>query len=131
MHIPGLIMCYTFIAVLTTVDDNIQSLSITEGESASFTCNFSEGDVDSTVEWTVGGREYDCGTAEEDIGADSNGCYTTETQSVLLIRNTGSFTPGNHSVQCILQQNIPEQFRVDPSFQDKYNSITRKATLGI
>ena len=66
------------------------------------------------------GGQYDCVTAEEDIGADSNGSYTTETQSVLLIRDTSSFTPDiGHQVQCILQQNIPQEFRDDESFKEE------------
>ena len=98
----------SFIAVLATIDNDIQNVTITEGESAQFTCNFSKGDLNSTVYWTVDGSQYDCVTAEEDIEAGSNGCYTAESQSVLLIRNT---TPGRHQVECILQQNIPELFR--------------------
>ena len=117
-----------------SIDSDIQNVTITEGENANFTCNFSEEAGDSTVKWTVdGGREYDCGTAEEVIGADSNGCYINETQSVLLIRNTSSFTPGiGHQVQCILQQNIPQEFRDDESFKEEFNEIlTRTASLTI
>ena len=126
----------SFIAVLATIDSDIQNVNITKGENANFTCNFSEGDVDSTVKWRVGGHEYDCGTAEEeDIEADSNGCYTTETQSVLLIRDTSSFTPGRtYTVQCILQQNIPQEFRDDESFKEEFNELeilTRTASLTI
>ena len=118
--------------MLATIDSDIQNVNITEGENASFTCNFSKGDVASTVEWTVGGGQYDCDTAEEDIEADSNGCYTTETQSVLLIRDTSSFTPGRTStVQCILQQNIPQEFRDDPSFNETFNNTIRTASLTI
>ena len=108
----------------------INNVTITEEESANFTCNFSKGNFDDiTVYWTVDGGQYDCVTTEEDIGADRNGCYTTETQSVLLIRNSGSFTTGN-SVQCILQQNIPQEFRDDDSFKEEYNdTITRSVFL--
>ena len=119
--------------MLATIDSDIQNVIITEEENASFTCNFSEGDVDSTVKWRVGGREYDCVTAEEeDIEADSNGCYTTEIQSVLLIRDTSSFTPDStYTVQCILQQNIPHKFRDDESFKEEFNEIQRTASLTI
>ena len=117
--------------MLATIDSDIQNVNITQEENTSFTCNFSKGDVNSTVYWTVDGGQYDCVDAE-DIGADSNGCYTTETQSVLLIRDTSSFTPGNHSVQCILQQNIPQEFRGDESFRTEFNEIlTRTASLTI
>ena len=86
---------FIYHTVLATIDsDNIQNVTITEEERANFTCNFSKGDFDNiSVFWTMAGGQYDCVTAEEDIGPDSNGCYTTETQSVLLIRNTSSLTP--------------------------------------
>ena len=114
--------------ILIAVFAIINYVGITEKESTNFTCNFSKRDFDNiTVYWTVDGGQYDCDTAEEDIEADSNGCYTTETQSVLLIRNTG-FITGNHNVQCILQQNIPQEFRDDDSFKEEYNdTITGSA----
>ena len=119
----------SFIAVLGTIDSDIQNVTITEEVNANFTCNFSKGDIDSTVKWRVGGREYDCVTAEEDIGADSNGCYTNETQSVLLIRNSSSFTPDiTYTVQCILQQSIPQEFRDDPSFNEEFNEFLTNTT---
>ena len=129
--LPLLPHTMSFIAVLGTIDSDIQNVTITEEENANFTCKFSKGDVDSTVYWTVDGREYDCVTAEEDIGADSNGCYTTETQSVLLIRNTSPFTPNStYTVQCILQQNIPQEFSNDESFKEEFNeNLTRTAFL--
>ena len=121
-----------FIAVLATIDSHIQSVNITQDESANFMCQFSKRDADDIrVYWTVDGGPYDCVTDEEDIEADSNGCYTTETQSVLMIRDTSSFTPGSrHLVMCNLQQNIPQEFRDDASFKEKYSqTLTRKAFL--
>ena len=114
--------------MLGTIDSDIQNVTITEEESANFTCNFYKGNVDSTVYWTVDGGQYDCDTAEEGI---SNRCYTTETQSVLLIRDTSSFTPNStYTVQCILQQNIPQEFSNDESFKEEFNEIlTRTAFL--
>ena len=130
-------MLYSFfsylliIAVLGTIDSDIQSVTITEEKSANFTCNFSKGDLDNiTVYWTVDGEKRNC-YAEEDIGSETIACYNTETQSVLLIRDTSSFTPGRHQVQCILQQNIPEEFRVDRSFNDTFNSVTRGGSFTI
>ena len=116
--------------ILIAVFAIINYVGITEKESTNFTCNFSKRDFDNiTVYWTVDGGQYDCVTAKEDIEADSNGCYTTETQSVLLIRDSGSFITVN-SVQCILQQNIPQEFRDDDSFKEEYNdTITRSAFL--
>ena len=108
----------------------INNVTIAEEESANFTCNFSKRDFDDiTVYWTVDDGQYDCVTAEEAIGADSNGCYTTKTQSVLLIKNTSSFSTGNHSVQCILQLNIPQEFRDDDSFKEEYNDTITRSTF--
>ena len=118
-----------FIAVLATIDSgNFQDVTITEEESANFTCKFSKGDSDSiTVYWTVDGEKRNC-HAGEDVGSETIACYNTETQSVLLIRNTSA---GRHQVECILQQNIPEMFRNDRSFNDMFNNITRRGFLTI
>ena len=121
----------SFIAVLGTIDSDIQGMTITEEESANFTCNFFRGNQ-SIVYWTVDDKEQsNCFATEEEIRPDSNGCYTTETRSVLLIRNTSSFTPDRrHQVQCILQQNIPPEFRDDNSFNEEYDTLlTRESFL--
>ena len=111
--------------MLATIDNDIQNVNITKEESAQFTCNFSKGNQIIDVYWTVEGkRQRDCGSAEEDVEAGSNGCYTTETQSVLLIRNTSSFTLDKNQVQCILEQNISDEFRKDNSFKEEYDTLT-------
>ena len=114
---------------MVTIENDVQNVSIVEGESANFTCKFSKGTMsDIDIDWAVDGDQYDeCGTTEGDTG---NGCYTTEgTQSVLLIRDTSSFSTGSHPVQCILQQNIPEDFKNDPSFEEDFNSVMSSALL--
>ena len=114
---------------MATIENDVQNVSIVEGESANFTCNFSKGTVsDIDIDWAVDGDQYDeCGTTEGDTG---NGCYTTEgTQSVLLIRDTSSFSTGSRPVQCILPQNIPEDFKNDPSFKEDFNSVMSSAWL--
>ena len=130
-------MLYSFfsylliIAVLATIDSDIQNVTITEEKNANFTCNFSKGDFDNiTVYWTVDGEKRNC-RAEQDVGSETIECYNTETQSVLLIRNTSSFTPGRHQVRCILQQNISEEFRDDRSFNDTFNDITKGESFTI
>ena len=125
---------HLFTAVLSTIENGIengiQNVSIpNNGESVTFTCKFSKVTVsDIDIDWTVDGDQYDeCGTTEGDTG---NGCYTTEgTQSVLLIRDTSSFSTGSHPVQCILQQNIPEDFKNDLSFKEDFNNVTSGALL--
>ena len=84
------------------------------------------------IDWTIDGDLFDgCGSTEDDIAPDGNGCYTNDTHSVLVIRNTSSLATGNHLVQCTLEQNIPEDFKNDPSFRESFNSITRSASLTI
>ena len=120
---------YFLIAVLASIED-IQSVSVLEGGRAIFTCKFFKGDID--IDWTVDCDPFDeCGSTEDDIAPDGNGCYTNDTHSVLVLRNTSSLATGSHPVQCILEQNIPNDFRNDPSFQEKFNSTTRSASLTI
>ena len=114
--------------MLATIDNEIQNVTITERESGNFTCQFSKRDNDITVFWRVDGSQYDCVTAEEDLGPDSIGCYTTETQSVLLIRNASI---GIHPVQCVLQQAISREFAEDDSFKEEFNEQLTSALLTI
>ena len=116
---------YFLITVLASIED-IQSVSVLEGERAPFMCKFSKGDIsDIDIYWTFDGDQYEkCGFTEDDIAPDGNGCYTNDTHSVLLLRNISSLNIGRYPVQCILQQNIPEDFKNDSSFQENFiNSI--------
>ena len=123
---------YFLIAVLASIED-IQSVPVFEGKSALFTSKFSKGNVsDINVDWTFDGDLFDeCGPTEDDIAPDGNGCYTNDTHSVLVLRITRSLATGSHAVQCVLEQNIPEEFKDDPSFQENFNNITRSASLTI
>ena len=110
--------------MLTTTDRYIRNVTI-NGECASFTCSFFKGDVDSNIHWEDKDHEYYCVTAEEVI---SNGCYTTETQSVFLIRNTNASTADFiYDVKCILQQSIPQEFRNDESFKEEFNDFLNQS----
>ena len=121
---------YFLIAVLATIENDIQSMSVVEGERATFTCEFLKGNIsDIAINWSVGDILFDeCDSTEDDIAPDGNGCYTNDTHSVLVIN---TLDPGSYPVQCILQQNILENFKYDPSFQDNFNNITRSASLTI
>ena len=119
-------------AVLASVEGEIENMSINRGGSARFTCKFSKGDVDIDINWSVGDIVfYGCGATEKDIAPYSNGCYTTGTESVLSLGNTSSFSTGNHQVQCVIQQNITDNFTKDPSFEERFNNITSTAILKI
>ena len=121
---------YFLIAVLATIENDIQNVSVPEGERARFACEFRKGSIsDIYVEWTVDSDIVVCDSMEKNVASDSNGCYTNDTHSVLVLN---TLAPGNYPVQCILQQNIPDDFKNDPSFQEKFNNnITRSASLTI
>ena len=113
---------YFLIAVLAYI---IQNVSVVKGERATFAC---EGSRD-IINWSVGDMIFDeC--EDNDVAPDGNGCYTNDTHSVLVIN---TLAPGTYPVHmpCILQQNIPDNFKNDPSFQENFNNITRSASLTI
>ena len=112
--------------------NDVQSVSVFEAEEVTFTCEFSKGNTtDIDIDWTFDDNIFECGSSEDDIAPDDNGCYTKDTHSVLLLRDISSLAVGSYPVQCILQQSIPDVFRNDPSFQENFNSITRSASLTI
>ena len=118
---------YFLNAVLATIENDIQDVSVLEGERATFTCKFRRGNIsDIAINWSVGDTLFD--KCKDDIASDSNGCYTNDTHSVLVIN---TLAPGSYPVQCILQQNIPEDYKNDPSFQENFNNIKRSASLTI
>lgn len=126
------VTCF-FTTVLASTE-GIQNVSVREGEVASFSCKFSKGNIsDIDIDWTFDGDQYkECGSTENDIAPGGNGCYTTGSWSVLLLRNISSLPIGSYPVQFIVQQNIPDDFRSDSSFQENLiNSITRSASLTI
>ena len=121
---------YFLIAVLATIENDIQNVSVLKGERATFTCKFLKGNVsDIAINWSVGDISFnECDSTEDNIAPDGNGCYTNDTHSVLVIN---TLAPGSYPVLCILEQNIPEDFKNDPSFQENFNNITRSASLTI
>ena len=114
---------YFLIAVLATIQNDIQNVSVVEGENATFTCEFRKGSRDIAINWRVGDN-----LCKDDMAPDAIGCSTNDTHSVLVINK---LAPGSYPVQCILQQNIPEDFKNDPSFQESFNNITRSALLTV
>ena len=53
-------------------------------------------------------------------------CSTGDSQSVLQVKNSSKLLIGDHSVQCILNQNIPKDFQEDDSFDENLNSLTTR-----
>ena len=88
------------------------------------------GDVGIDINWSVGDIVFDeCGSTEKDIAPESNGCYITTTESVLQLQNTSVFDTRSYSVQCVLQQNITDDFKKDPTFQSRFNTLTSSSYL--
>lgn len=120
--------------MLASIKNDIQNVCLVEGEEdATFICEFSKGSMpDININWIFFGNVLDeCGSTEEDVTQDleSNGCYTNDTHSVLLLRNISSLATGSYAVHCILQQSISDDFKNDPSFQG--NCVTSGGTLTI
>ena len=107
----------------------IRDITITQGSSQMFSCNFVKGDNDITVQWIVDGIRFEC--SEEGVETDVYECSTGGAQSVLHLMNTASFGLGNYTVQCILQQNIPAEFLTDPSFDEMFENLTNTAILRV
>ena len=110
--------------------NDIQDVSVVEGGRATFTCKFRKGNVsDIAINWSVDDIPFnECDSAEDDIAPDGNRCYTNDTHSVLVIN---TLDPGSYPVQCILHQNIPEDFKNDPSFKENFNNIAINSSLTI
>ena len=124
---------HILVAVLppASIENDIQSIALLEGGRVTFTCEFKGRDIG--INWSVGDILFnECGSTEDDIAPDGNGCYTNDTHSVLVLRNTSSLATGSHLVQCILEQNIPDNFKNDPSFQETiYQKSIERAFLMI
>ena len=119
-----------FLAVLATLENiSIEESSIMQGDRATFTCDFVKGTNNVDVIWEVDNERYACPPGEG--GEEGYKCTINDSQSVLQLMNTNSLEVGNHTVQCILEQNIPEDFRNDSSFNEEWNNITRLAVLTI
>ena len=52
-----------------------------------------------------------------------NGCYGNDGESVLMIQTTAQFGVGHHFVSCVLDQNLPNGFIEDPSFEDEFDDM--------
>ena len=112
-------------------DGGLQDLSIPRGEEAEFTCNFIEGDNDVTIKWKIDDVDHNCSEVAMETESVYN-CSTGDSQSVLQVKNSSKLLIGDHSVQCVLNQNIPEDFQEDDTFDENFNFLTtRIATLTI
>ena len=112
------------ITIALGVLDNIHNQTVTAGEKANFTCEFSTFENNNIVVfWTVADERYDCETSEQGVSPGDNSCYGDDEQSVLVIENVAMFEKDEILVYCNLDQNLPEEFTSDPSFDDQFSNI--------
>ena len=102
--------------VLSTLAEEIGNVSVTVGEPATFYCSILKRDTVFNITWRIDNNEYICDRYST-VSSDSNiFCSFNDSLSVLQIKDTGSLGTGTHTVQCALQQIIPENFTSDDSF---------------
>ena len=108
----------------------ISDIAVIFGSSANLSCPFSNG-TDFDIYWTVDGHQYDCDNIS-DTRDGGISCTNSAplSQSILSIEDTNSLGAGNHVVQCVLEQTIPDKFKNDSSFRTELNSLTETSRNG-
>ena len=116
---------------MSALSGEIGDVSVATGEPATFVCNALKRDTDFSISWKVEGETYTCGGT--DTSSDNIHCYMkNETACVLKIENTAALDIRSHSVECILQNFVPENFREDcVSLPRGSCDVTKSATLEI
>ena len=119
-------------AVLAALEGNLTSVTI--GNSTNLSCPFSSG-TEFDIYWTVDDDRYNCDNSDtRDGGISCTNSTDPLSQSILSIEDTNSLGAGNHAVQCVLEQTIPDNFKNDLSFRTELNDLTEmsmSATLMI
>ena len=115
-------------AVVSTLSDDIENVSVALGEPATLSCPIMKWDTNYTIRWEFDGDEYNCDRSDTNIY-----CSTTDDDvSTLHIKNTTLLGVGIYRAQCILRPNIPKKFMADcGSIPGLCDDITREATLEI
>ena len=107
--------------MLAILEDDLNDTLLIIGNSTKLSCPFSSG-TDFDIYWKVDGDRYNC-TDTPDGGISCNNSALLS-QSILSIEDTNSLGAGNHVVQCVLEQTIPNNFKSDPSFRTGLNCLT-------
>ena len=120
-----------FLAVLATLEDiSIEESSIMQGDSTTFTCNFVKGNNDVSVIWEVNNERYAC--PPEEGGEEGYECTIDDSQSAFQLLCINSFDVGTYSVQCTLEERIPDIFHEnDPSSNELNIKMSNIETLNI
>ena len=105
-------------------------MTVTAGERANFPCEYStHNNSDIIVYWTIGGQRFDCGTSEQGVAPGNNGCYEDGEQSILVIERVAMFEDDVIQVICNLEQNIPEVYGGDNTFEESFNDTVQKSAF--
>ena len=122
---------HVILTVLSTLaDDDVNNISVTVGNTATFSCKFEKRDTNFSIIWKVGRSEY-CSNNMSMI-PDVIICSVKGNTSFLQITDTSVTGAGTHEVQCIFQPDIDPRYIMDPSFQSEFNNgDTRTATLEV
>ena len=116
--------------MVSTLDGNIENVSVALGQPATLSCPIMKWDTDHTITWKLDKEVYNCD--QFDVNNEGIYCSTTDDVSRLHIINTALLDVGTHITQCTLHPNIPEKFMADcGSIPGLCDDVTREATLEI
>ena len=96
----------------TLAKDAVVAVPVSVGTVATVTCKIIKEDTNFSISW----RMDDQKVCDEDTPTDDITCFTNATHSVLQLESTTSLSVGSHTVECVLEQEIDQLFRDDPSF---------------
>ena len=102
--------------------------NVTIGEPATFYCSILKHDTDFITTWRIDNNEYICDGYSTDSSDSNIFCSFNDSLSVLQIKDTDFLGTGTYTVQCALQQIIPENFTSDDSFLAGFgDNVVREA----
>ena len=103
----------------TLAEDVVVAVPVSVGMVATVTCKIIKEDTDFSISW----RMDDQKVCDEDTPTDDITCFTNATHGVLQLESTTSLSVGSHTVECVLEQEIDQLFRDDPSFLKEYEAV--------
>ena len=127
----SLFLLLSLSAVLARILKDIENETIAKGEIVELKCEISnEQNSNISVHWLLDKNQYSC-MASSSSDITSNGCYVTDSISYLLLRDTKSLSTGSHTVECVVEQNLPTLYTNDTSFDSSFKSTSRVGNITI
>ena len=122
-------LLFSIWTVLDQITQPPQSMNVTTGDMANFSCSVSSG---VAVQWRIDSEDYPMCTD----GKGSSICFSNKKEdtgmiSTLNIPDTGVLGEGTYTISCVVPQLINESFRSDPSFEYSFNQWNESATFTI